>query len=229
MFDSFIKYIFRAVKYFCAAFTTGALIIMFTPVSNQLANLLEIEPTYKKADVIIVLAGGAYPGGTLTTSSNERILQGINLFKMGYAPKLMIVGSSINSTTRKFTDAFAESSDDSRISTVDSMVMKDIVVRIGLSEKDIIIETTSTHTYENLKKAAALMQENNLKTSLLVSSGIHIYRVIRIAKNLGMNFLPAHVPNYTDYRTGAMDRLGLFYETSWEFIGLSIYKIKGWI
>ncbi|MDP2682487.1 MAG: YdcF family protein [Deltaproteobacteria bacterium] len=229
MFDSFIKYIFRAVKYFCAAFTTGALIIMFTPVSNQLANLLEIEPTYKKADVIIVLAGGAYQGGTLTTSSNERILQGINLFKMGYAPKLMIVGSSINSTTRKFTDAFAESSDDSRISTIDSMVMKDLAVRLGTDENDIIIEKTSTHTYENIKKAMFLMKENNLKTSLLVSSGTHMYRVARIAKKMGLNFMPAHAPNYTIYRVGAMDRLRLFDETIWEFMGLGIYWIKGWI
>ena len=229
MFGSFIKYIFRAVKYFCASFTTGALIVMFTAVPNQLANLIEIKPTYKKADVIIVLAGGAYPDGTLSSLSNERIIQGISLFKMGYAPRLMIIGSSINSTTRKFTDAFAESSDNSRISAVDSMVMKDLAVRIGIRENDIIVETTSTHTYENLKKAAALMHENNLRTSLLVSSGIHIYRVSRIAKNLGMNFSPAHTPNYTIYRTGAMDRLNLFYETSWEFMGLIIYKIKGWI
>lgn len=229
MFGSFIKYIFRAVKYFCAAFTTGTLIVMFTAVPNQLANLLDIEPTYKKADVIIVLAGGAYPDGTLSSLSNERIIQGISLFKMGYAPRLMIIGSSINSTTRKFTDAFAESSDNSRISAVDSMVMKDLAVRIGIRENDIIVERTSTHTYENLKKAAALMQENNLRTSLLVSSGIHIYRVSKIAKNLGMNFSPAHAPNYTIYRTGAMDRLNLFYETSWEFMGLIIYKIKGWI
>ena len=229
MFVSFIKYIFRAVKYFCAAFTAGALIVMFTPVSNQLANLLEIEPNYKKADVIIVLAGGAYQGGTLTTSSNERILQGINLFKMGYAPKLMLVGSSINTTAKKMRDAFAESSDDSRISTVDSMVMKDLAVRLGIDENDIIIEITSTHTYENLKKAVALMQENNFKTSLLVSSGIHMYRVIRIAKNMGMNFSPAHASNYTTYRVGAMDRLRLFDETTWEFMGLGIYWVKGWI
>lgn len=229
MFDSCTKYIFRAVKYFCAAFTTGALIVMFTAVPNQLANLMEIKPTYKKADVIIVLAGGAYPDGTLSSLSNERIIQGISLFKMGYAPRLMIIGSSINSTTRKFTDAFAESSDNSRISTVDSMLMKDFAVRIGIRENDIIAETTSTHTYENLKKAAALMHENNLRTSLLVSSGIHIYRVSRIAKNLGMNFSPAHAPNYTIYRTGAMDRLNLFYETSWEFMGLGIYWVKGWI
>ncbi len=229
MFIRLIKYGFKAFKYFCAAFTTGALIVMFTPMSNQLANLLEIEPNYKKADVIIVLAGGAYQGGTLTTSSNERILQGINLFKMGYAPKLMLVGSSINTTAKKMRDAFAESSDDSRISTVDSMVMKNLAVRVGIDENDIIIETTSTHTYENIKKAISLMQENNLKTSLLVSSGTHMYRATRVAKNLGMNFSPAHAPNYTGYRTGAMDRLGLFYETSWEFIGLGIYKIKGWI
>lgn len=229
MFIRLIKYGFKAFKYFCAAFTAGALIVMFTPVSNQLANLLEIEPNYKKADVIIVLAGGAYQGGTLTTSSNERILQGINLFKMGYAPKLMLVGSSINTTAKKMRDAFAESSDDSRISTIDSLVMKNLTVRLGIAEKDIIIETTSTHTYENLKKAMSLMKENNLKTSLLVSSGTHMYRVTKIAKNLGMNFMPAHAPNYTTYRVGAMDRLRLFDETIWEFMGFGICWVKGWI
>ncbi len=229
MFIRLIKYGFKVFKYFCAAFTTGALIVMFTPVSNQLANLLEIEPTYKKADVIIVLAGGAYPDGTLSSLSTERILHGIKLFKMGYAPKLMLVGSSINTTAKKMRDAFAESSEDSRISTTDSLVMKNLAVRLGIGENDIIIETASTHTYENIKKAVSLMKENNLKTSLLVSSGNHMYRVARIAKKLGMDFLPAHAPNYTTYRVGVIDRLRLFDETTWEFMGLGIYWIKGWI
>lgn len=224
-----IKYTLKAFKYFCIVFTTGALIVMFTSVSNQLANLIEIEPNYKKVDVIIVLAGGAYPDGTLTTLSNERILQGVKLFKMGYTSKLMIVGSSINSAAKKVTDAFAESQDDSRIDTVDSLVMKNLAVRLGVAEKDIIIDTASTNTYENIKKAMLLMKENNLTTSLLVSSGTHMYRVTRIAKKIGLNFMPAHAPNYNNYRTGAMDRLCLFYETTWEFIGMSIYKIKGWI
>ena len=68
MFLSIIRYSLRAFKYFCMTFTTGVIIVMFTPVPNILANLLEVEPSYKKSDVIIVLAGGAYPNGTLSTT-----------------------------------------------------------------------------------------------------------------------------------------------------------------
>ena len=107
-------------------------------------------------------------------------------------------------------DAFAESSDDSEIDTIDSMVMKDLAVRVGIGEKDIIIETASTHTYENLKKAMSLIQGNNFKTSLLVSSGTHMYRVVRVAKKLGMDFIPAHAPNYNNYRVVTIDRIILF-------------------
>lgn len=229
MFNSLFKHGLNTLKYFCVAFTICSLTVMFTPVSQQLAKYLEIEPVYKKSDVIIVLSGGAYSDGALTTSSNERILQGINLFKMGYAPKLIVVGSTINSVTRKIADAFTESSDDSRIDIVDSLVMKNIAINLGVHEKDIIIDTSSTHTYDNIKKALYLMRKNNLITGLIVSSDTHMFRVMKVAKKLGINILPAHTANYSAFRVGAMDRMCLFYETVWEFMGLGIYSVKGWI
>lgn len=214
---------------FCVFFTLFIMAVMFTPIANIMAGLLEIEPKYENADVIVVLAGGIYPDGTLGGCSKERVLQAVSLYKMGYARKMMIIGSTILNGPKKLADAFTESTDDFKSDVVDSIAMKDIAVKLGVQKEDILIDTTTTHTFENIKKAISMMKENNFKTALLVTSDTHMYRSMHVAKKNGFNFIPAHAPNYSQYMVSSMDRINLFYETMWEFVGLGIYKIRGWI
>lgn len=214
---------------FCVFFTIFIMVVMFTPVANIMAGFLEIEPVYKKADVIVVLAGGIYPDGTLSSCSKERVLQAVSLYKAGYARKMMIIGSTILNGPKKLADAFTESTDDFKPDVVDSIAMKDTAVRLGVQKEDILIDTATTHTFENIKKAISMMKENNFKTCLLVTSDMHMYRATNAANKMGFNFIPAHAPNYSQYMVSSMDRLNLFYETMWEFVGIGIYKVRGWI
>lgn len=224
-----IKKARKIFVYFCVLFTVFVMVIVFTPIANIMASILEVEPKYEKADTIVVLAGGIYPDGTLSSFSEERILQAVSLYKMGYASKMIIVGSSILNGPKKLADAFTESADDLKADVIDSIAMKNTAIKLGVKKEDILIDTTTTHTFENIKKAISMMEENNFKTGLLVTSDMHMYRATNAAKKMGFNFIPAHAPNYSQYMNSSMDRLNLFYETMWEFVGIGIYKIKGWI
>lgn len=224
-----IKKIRKIFIYFCVLFTVFAMLIMLTPIANIMAGFLEIEPKYEKADVIVVLAGGIYPDGTLSNASKERMLQAVALYKIGYAPKMMIIGSSILNGSKKLADAFTESVDDFKADVIDSVAMKNTAAKLGVKKEDILIDTATTHTFENIKKAIFMMKENNFKTALLITSDTHMYRSIHVAKKNGFNFIPAHAPNYSRYMVSSMDRLVLFYKTTWEFVGIGIYRVRGWI
>ncbi|MBI5893482.1 MAG: YdcF family protein [Deltaproteobacteria bacterium] len=165
---------------FCVLFTVFVMVIIFTPIANIMAGFLEIEPKYEKADVIVVLAGGIYPDGTLSSFSKERMLQAVALYRMGYAPKMMIIGSSILNGSKKLADAFTESTDDFKVDVVDSIAMKNAAIKLGVKKEDILIDTATTHTFENIKKAISMMKENNFKTALLVTSDTHMYRAIHV-------------------------------------------------
>ena len=57
------------------------------------------------------------------------------------------------------------------------------LVRLGVSEERIILEDKSTSTAENLRFSAELIQKN--KNVVLVTNDFHVFRAVRLAKNLG--------------------------------------------
>ena len=204
--------------------------ILFTPLANWLASFLEVKSKYCKADVIMVLSGSMYPDGSLNSLTNERLMQGINLYRQKRAPKLMFVGASILAPTKSFIHATFDPDQTSGLADVDdASQMKKTAVQIGVPEIDIILDTTSTHTYENIRNAKQLMEQNGFQSCLIVTSGTHGYRVRKVAQELGLNFSPAFVPNYDHCRIGASDRFALFQSTLREFVAIVIYKMRGWV
>ncbi|MDP2689579.1 MAG: hypothetical protein Q8P48_05665 [Deltaproteobacteria bacterium] len=73
----------KAVKAFCYAFTATAVFFIYTPTANWMARPLVVEPELRKADLVVVLGGGAYRDGTLSKDSNERLIRGLLLYRAG--------------------------------------------------------------------------------------------------------------------------------------------------
>lgn len=198
-------------------------------MSNILARTLVVEASVEKSDVIFVLGGGAYPNGVLGGSSNERFIHGMLLYKGGYGKELVFVGGSITSVASKLTHTFTRSEDPSSIDVTESAIMYDSAIRLGLSEASMHLDRDSTHTYSNVVFAQEFMKDKALKSCLLVSSSTHMYRVMSVASKLGLPCSPAPVADYTPFRRSALDRLALLREVLWEYAGLAIYKVYGYI
>lgn len=217
------------VKWFCFAFTVSFLAVMYSPAANMLAAPLIMPQSLVKSDLIIVLGGGAYANGTLGGGSNERLIHGMLLYKDGYAPRIIFSGGTITDPARKILRSISGEDGVTAVSVVEAAIMKDVSARLGIPQGSVAADARSVSTYENLRNAKAYMDEKKLKTCLVVTSPTHMLRASLIAKKLDMNFYPAPVADYTGYRTSAFDRLGLFREVMWEYAGLVLYKIKGYI
>ncbi len=223
--------IFRLIGRFFALFTIVMLVIMFSPVSNKLASYLAVEMELKKADLVVVLGGGVYRNSILTSDTNERLIHGLRLYRVGLAEKVAFVGGSINDRTEKITSTLKgeEHPDGVGLDTIEATVMKDIAIELGLSESDIFVDIESSNTYQNIKYIERIMREKEIGSCLMVTSSTHIYRARGVYKKLGLNCAPAPVGDSSAFVGSPIGRLALMQRVVWEFAAIFVYKAFGYL
>ncbi len=196
-----LKLLIHIAGALCVFFVALIILAAFTPLPNFLARPLIIPPEPEKADVILVFSGGVYQNGSLSYFTLERVVQGVILYKNGFASKIIFSGGlSLGNKNESDSDA-----------------MKKVAVGLGVKEEDIILENQSKNTIENLKNSQKIFTEKGFKKVLLVTSAIHTYRSILIAKKLGLELIPASPVPFEEYRQTPIDRLLLFYFTIREY------------
>lgn len=77
------------------------------------------------------------------------------LLKDGYAPKILFCGG-LGKITK---DIFNKS---------ESEVYKDIAIKEGINEKDILIENKSTNTGDNFRFSLKILEKNNIKANKII-------------------------------------------------------------
>ena len=78
-------------------------------------------------------------------------------------------------------------------------VMRGYLIERGIPESDVIAETDSYNTYENIGNAARLLGTEK-KTVLVVTSDYHIPRALWIARDKGLTAYGAGSPTYWKWR-----------------------------
>jgi uncharacterized SAM-binding protein YcdF (DUF218 family) len=134
------------------------------------------------ADAAIVL-GAAVWGDQPSPVFEERILHAIDLYKAGAVDYIIFTGGRGEGDSLSEAEAGAA-----------------YAVATGVPAYDIMIETLSTVTYENLSNAQRLGHERGLSTYLIVSDPLHMKRSVEMAHDLGMNAYPSPTPS-TRFRT----------------------------
>lgn len=122
-----------------------------------------------KTDVAVVLGAAAWedePSPVL----RERINHSIWLYENDYVDKIIFTGGKGEG------DQYAESE-----------VARDYAIKNNVNAEDILIETTSKITEENLKYAYEIAVEENFDTFTIVSDPLHMKRALLMAKNIGMD------------------------------------------
>lgn len=107
---------------------------------------LSPQDELQKVDAIVVVSGGQ------TTS---RASKGIELYKEGYAPKIVFSGAALDDGP---SNAFA---------------MRDQALASGIPLKDITIDEKSQNTYENAVNTKNILNEIGAKNIILVTSPYH--------------------------------------------------------
>ena len=198
------------------------LLMFYTPLFWYLASPLKISQLPKKADCIVVFAGGVGESGNAGQGYEERVGYAVELYKEGYARNLIFSSG--------YMYVFEE-----------PLVMKALAVSLGVPENAIILEDRASGTYENVKFTEEILSKNGWEEILLVSSPYHMRRVAlvfnKIAKNIKAKYVP--IKNSFYYSHPNEDKFGKKF-IKWirlyqikgilhEYLGILYYRWKGWI
>ena len=148
------------------------------------------------SDAIIVLGAAAYDAKP-SPVFEERIRHGLDLYRQGLAPKLIFTGGFGGATAR-----FSE-----------TQVARRYALKQQIPAQDILIESRSRTTRQNLVEAKRLMDAHGMRRVILVSDPLHMARALRLSRELGIDALASSTPS-TRFRS---------FHTSWRFLAQEIY------
>ncbi len=104
-------------------------------------------------------------------SSVDRLLQALELYQEGIIDKIFISGGSGEVFNQKDKE---------------SAILKDFIIKLGIPDEDIVIETESKNTYENAVEARKILKPETKKdTYLLITSAFHMRRAEGCFKKQG--------------------------------------------
>lgn len=116
-------------------------------------------------DCIIVLGAGVYGNGKPTKILQDRLDRGIELYKAGAAPKLLLSG------------------DNGKANYDEVKVMRNYCLEHGVSAEDIFLDHAGFSTYESMYRARAVFGVNS---AVIVTQHYHEGRSLYTARRLGI-------------------------------------------
>ncbi|WP_242949570.1 YdcF family protein [Clostridium pasteurianum] len=166
-------------------------------------------PANPSGDVIIMLGGGSTLdtpnlgfNGHLSGFAANRLLTSIQLYKKLNIPIIVSGGKVYKSTG------------------TESEISKNILMSMGVPENKIIVENKSINTEQNVKFTKEILNSNNYKKPILVTSAFHMQRAAMQFKKSNVVVLPFP----TDYQTNINEDLELndFIPSSDSMVKLSL-------
>ncbi|MBE9209979.1 YdcF family protein [Nostoc sp. LEGE 06077] len=154
-----------------------------------------------KADAAIVL-GAAVWGEEPSPVFRERINHAINLYKNGSVKKIIFTGG-VGKTHQP----------------PEAIVGKNYSIVRQVKSIDILTETQSRTTHQNLKNALEVAKTHQLTKFLIVSDPLHMKRAVLMARGLGMDAHSSPTPT-TRYRSFHSQMEFLSRETYFYFVYL---------
>ena len=113
-----------------------AILPLATPLASWLARPLFVSDPLKKADAIVVLSAGISRSGTLRNGAIERLDHATELFKKGWAPRIVISGGP------------------HRYGHIEADIMANYLYGRRVPPSDVIRERRSRRTYTNASETA---------------------------------------------------------------------------
>ena len=157
------------IRYFVIGFFAFFILGVFSTVPF-FGSFLSPQDKIEKSDVIVVISGG---------DTTERTAEGIELLKEGYAPYILFSGAA---RTGKVSNA---------------EMMRNYAIKQGIAKDKIFIEEESTSTYENALFSKKILEENNFKEIILVTSPYHQRRAyMNFSYILGKDYKILNNPSF---------------------------------
>jgi len=164
------KAIKRILVYFliagvvCALFLAIANTIIITSTSSMIYTLDEISSPEEDCDCIIVLGCGVW-GDSPTPFLSDRLDTAIDLYKRGFAPKILMSGDHGQSDYDEVN------------------VMRRYALERGVPSEDIFMDHAGFSTYETMIRADKIF---GIKKAIVVTQAFHLARSLYDCRNFGI-------------------------------------------
>jgi uncharacterized SAM-binding protein YcdF (DUF218 family) len=178
-------------------------IVFHAPILEGFARWLIVQDKLEKADAIVVLAGD---------SNGERVAQGVELYKKGYAKFILMSGGPV-----MWKETYAEN-------------MRRQARSLGIPDKDILVQAQSESTYEDARFSYTILKERNVRSIILVTSPFHSRRAMRTAKRVfgkEIRIISYPVQNSRSRAEGWWTRHEDTQTIVWELEAMIFYALKG--
>ena len=170
-------------------------------VSDTLVRSLEKRhslPEKLEGDLIIMLGGGTTPDtpglhgkGNLSSYASNRLLTSIQLYNKLHVP-ILVSGGKVFEHTGTEGD-----------------IARDILVSIGISKDQVIVDDKSLNTEQNALNCAEITKKYGFKKPILVTSAFHMPRSMMLFNRLSVDC----VPFPSDYQVSIKQHVNI-----WSFI-----------
>ena len=180
-----------------------------------------------QADVIIVLASDSLPADFPRSipevgEVGDRLIYTAYLYQQGAAPFILHSGGSV---------------------TAEIPFLLGIM---GVHQEAVLLETGSHNTYENAIACKKVIAEKGFEKIILVTSAAHMPRAVGVFKRLGIEVIPAPTgyistrgnvnmslgndpANFLISLLPSADNLKTTTRMIKEYIGILIYRLRGWM
>ena len=147
-------------------------------ITTAQSRILQPMDAAKLSDVDCILVLGCKVGsdGTPSHMLEDRLKRGVELYKLGAAPKLLMSG------------------DHGRDGYDEVNTMKQYAMDAGVPSEDVFMDHAGFSTYESMYRAKEVFE---VKRMIIVTQEYHLYRAIYLANSMGIEAYGVD----SDYRT----------------------------
>lgn len=186
------------------------LVTAFSPLAPRANQWLANPPQLVPSDAIVVLGGWVSPSGLLSLESLRRTNRGIDLYRRGLAPVLVLLGGATGGGPTE-ADVRAEQA---RLR--------------GVPPDAILTEARARTTREEAFLVKALLQSRGARTVLLVTNAGHLPRARPLFERAGFEVHTAPSDSLVE-ADEPESRLALMRVLVKECLGWLYYRVAGYI
>jgi uncharacterized SAM-binding protein YcdF (DUF218 family) len=206
-----------------------AIILVWLASTPVFANLLTVTleeqnpsvpiETISPVDVAIVLSGGIAERRSTGDAAigdvpgpGDRLMQAVSLWRAGKVKRIIVSGA------------------------IEAGPAAEILEAYGVPRDLIIVDSKSRNTHENAINTAVIWREKGFRSGLLVTSATHMPRALASFRKAGLDVPPwpanfhGRYPLFNSVFDFLPDDHALVKTTTAikEWIGLTVYRLRGW-
>jgi uncharacterized SAM-binding protein YcdF (DUF218 family) len=187
---------------------TGVLASALTPLPNIIIERMGGVERLERSDAVIVLARGGFdPDGVLSNSSLRRTLKGIELYRQGLAPLLVLSGATGSTGVGE------------------AGLRMRLARALGVPTEAILAVSSGRTTREEGLHLRERLRPLGVRRILLVADRVDMPRSRAVFARVGFEVFPA--PTASGLSRDPENRLGMTREIAGELLGWLYYWLRG--